>query len=123
MNIGGLVEAGAQFHQSGDLLAVVGGLDQRLDDGRITAGAIERNLDREHLRIGRGALDQFDNRIETFVGMMQQNILFAHDLENVGLRRQGRIGAGWKGRSFNLAKASFVTSGMRCVIESGPSSL
>src|SRR5947207_15906640 len=26
--------------------------------------------------------------------MMQQNVLFAHDLENVGLRRQGRIGCG-----------------------------
>src|SRR6478672_12609582 len=56
-NIGGLVEAGAQFHQSGDLLAVIGGFDQRLDYGRTTAGAIQRNLDRKHLRIGSGTLD------------------------------------------------------------------
>src|SRR6476646_12042971 len=60
-NIGSLVEAGAQFHQSGDLLAVVGGLDQRLDYGRTTAGAIERNLAREPLRVGCGTLDKPDN--------------------------------------------------------------
>src|SRR6266436_9824313 len=57
-NIGGLVEARAQLDQSGDLLAVVGGLDQRLDYGRITAGAIERNLERQNLRIGGGTLDK-----------------------------------------------------------------
>src|SRR2546430_6466320 len=70
-NIGGLVEAGAQFDQSGDLLAIIGGLDQRLDDGRITAGAIERNLERKHLWIGGCTLNKPDNGIETFVRMMQ----------------------------------------------------
>src|SRR4029077_14993955 len=104
-NIGSLVEAGAQFHQSGDLLAVVGGLDQRLDYGRTTAGAIERNLDRQNLRIGCGTLDKADNGIETFVGMMQQNILLAHDLENVGLRRQGRIGCGLERPIFQLGES------------------
>src|SRR4029077_20275090 len=93
-NIGGLVEAGAQFHHSSDLLAVIGGLDQRLNYGRTTAGAIERNLERQNLRIGGGTLDEADNGIETFVRMMQQNVLFAHDLENVRLRWQGRIGCG-----------------------------
>src|SRR5206468_2841745 len=75
-NIGGFIEPRAQFHQSGDLLAVVGGLDQRLDDGRITAGAIERNLERQNLRIGSCTLDKANNGIETFVRMMQQNVLF-----------------------------------------------
>src|SRR6266480_1313253 len=64
-NIGGLIEARAQFHQSGDLLAVVGGLDQRLNYGRITAGAIERNLERQNLRIGSCTLDKADNGIES----------------------------------------------------------
>src|SRR5436305_10105752 len=49
-NIGGLIKARAQFEQGGDLLAIIGSFDQRLDDGRITAGAIECNLDREYLR-------------------------------------------------------------------------
>src|SRR5437868_679545 len=104
-NIGGLIKARAQFDQGGDLLAIVGGLDQRLDYGRIAARSVKRNLDREHLRIGGGALDKADNGIETFVGMMQQNILFAHDLENVGLRRQGRIGCGLKGPVFQFRES------------------
>src|SRR5205823_6421153 len=103
-NISGLIKAGAQFDQSGDLFAIIGSLDQRLDYGRITAGAIERNLDRQNLRIGGGTLDKADNGIETFVRMMQQNILFAHDLENVGLRRQGRIGCGLERPIFQLGE-------------------
>ena len=99
-NIGGFIKARAQFDQGGDLLAIVGGLDQGLDYGRITARPVKCNLDGEHLRIGCRALDKADNGVETFVGMMQQNILFAHDLENVGLRRQGRIGCGLKGPVF-----------------------
>src|ERR1700704_4368526 len=62
-NVGSLIEARAQFHQSGDLLAIIGGLDQRLNYGRITAGAIERNLERQHLRIGGRTLDKADNGI------------------------------------------------------------
>src|SRR5436305_13637704 len=69
-NIGGLIEAGAQFDQSGDLLAIIGSLDQSLNDRRITAGAIERDFDRQHLRIGCGTLEKPDKRIETLVGMM-----------------------------------------------------
>src|SRR5437588_4458789 len=103
-NIGGLIKPGAYFHQSGDLLAVVSGLDQRLNYGRITAGAIERNLDRQNQRIGGGTLDKPDNGIETFVRMMQQNILFAHDLENVALRRQGRTCCGMERPIFQLGE-------------------
>src|SRR5262249_13100875 len=55
-DIGGFVETSTQFDQRRDLLAIVCGFDQRLDDGRITAGAIKRNLEREHLRVSCGAL-------------------------------------------------------------------
>ena len=37
--------------------------------------------------------------------MMQQNILFAHDLEDVGLRRQGRIGCGLERPIFQLGES------------------
>ena len=77
-----------KFDQRRDLFARVGGVDQRLDDRRIAAGAIERHLDCEHLRILRGVLDQFNDRIETFVWMMQEHVLFAHHLEEICLRRQ-----------------------------------
>ena len=71
----GLVEARAQFDQHGDLLAQFRGADERVDDGRIAAGAIERHLDREHGGIGRGVLEEFDHAGEALVGMMQQHVL------------------------------------------------
>ena len=86
-----LVETRAQFDQRRHLFAGVGGIDQRLDDRRIAARAIERDLDREHLRIGRRALDQLHHRVVTFVGMMEQNILPPHRLEDIRVRRQRRI--------------------------------
>ena len=82
LNIGGFIKTRAQFHQRGDLFAGVGGMNERFDDRRIAARAIKRDLDREHLRISGGGFDQLDDRIETLVGMMEQHILFAHDLEN-----------------------------------------
>ena len=66
-------------------------MDQRFDDRGIAAGAVERDLDCQHLRVLRGVLDQLHDRIEAFVGMMQEHILFAHHLENIGVRRQARI--------------------------------
>ena len=91
LDVGGFIKARAQFHQRGDLFAGGGRVDQRFDDRRIAARAIKRDLDREHLRILRGVLDEFDDRIETFVGMMQEDVLFAHDLEDIGVRRQRGI--------------------------------
>ena len=93
-DIGGFIEARTQFDQGRYLLAIVGRFDQRLDDGRITARAIKRDLDREHLRIGRCALDKPDDGIEAFVRMVEQNVLFSHDFEEVGMGRQGRVDGG-----------------------------
>ena len=83
LNIGRFIEARTQLDQSRDLLARVGRVDQGLHDGGIAARAIKGNLDRQHLRILCGLFDQFDDRIEAFVRMMQEHILFAHDLENL----------------------------------------
>ena len=59
---------------------------------------------REHVRIFRRALDQFDHRIETFVGMMQQNVLLPHHLKNIRMRRKGRIARRLKNAVFQLGK-------------------
>jgi hypothetical protein len=67
---------------------------ERFDNGRVAARAIERDLDREHLRVLRGALDEFDDWIEALVRMMQEHVLFAHHFKNVGVRRQRGI-ASW----------------------------
>ena len=55
LNVGRFVEARAQFDQRGHLFAGVGRVDQRLDDRRIAAGAVKRDLDCENLRILRGS--------------------------------------------------------------------
>ena len=46
-----LVETGLDLHDAGDLLALLGGADQRLDEGRIVADAIGGHLDRHGLRV------------------------------------------------------------------------
>src|SRR3546814_4669086 len=48
-----LVEARLQFDDGGHRFARLGRLDQRADDRRLVAGAIERLLDRDDVGIGR----------------------------------------------------------------------
>ena len=52
-DVRGLVEARLELDQGGNRLARLRRLDQRIDDGRIVAGAIERLLDRDHVRVPR----------------------------------------------------------------------
>ncbi len=104
MDVGRFVEARAQLNQRGDLFARVGGIDQRGNDGRIAARPVERDLEREHLRILHGGLDKLHDRIVTLVGMMEQDVLLAHDIENIGVRRQGRIARRLKDAVFEIAE-------------------
>ena len=64
MDIVGLVETGLQLHEGDHLLAVLRGVDERLDDGGVAAGAVERHLDGQHQRVGRGSLDELDDTVE-----------------------------------------------------------
>src|SRR5438876_11956742 len=92
--IGCLVETGTQLDQCGDLFPSARSVSQGLNNRRIAAGAIKSNLDREHLGIQRGLFDQLDNWIETFVGMMQEDIPTAHHVKNVHMRWERRITRG-----------------------------
>ncbi len=49
--------------------------------------------------------DQFHDRIETFVGMMQEHVLFAHHFEKICMRRQGRIARRLKGAVFQFRES------------------
>ena len=118
-----LVEARLDFDDGGDLLAVDRRLAQRRDDGRVAARAVQRDLDREHLRIARGALHQFDDRLEAVVGVMQEHVALAQRLEDVRRRGRPSLKIGTNGRSFSRAKASLAKSGSRCVMLSGPRTL
>ena len=53
-----LVEARLDLDQGHDLLAGLGGVDQRVDDRGVTGRAVERLLDRQHVRVGGGLLDE-----------------------------------------------------------------
>src|SRR6266705_5490290 len=97
LNVGSFVKSRAQLDQSSNLFPSNRCVNQGLNYRRIAAGAIKSNLDREHLRILGSFFDQLDNRIETFVWMMEQHILAAHYFKNVYMRRERRITRGLKG--------------------------
>ena len=52
-DVGLLVEAGLNLNQGQNLLARFSGIDKRVDDWAVTAGAIESLLDGKHVRVGR----------------------------------------------------------------------
>ncbi len=87
LNVRRLVETGAQLHQRGDLLPGVCGLDKRLYDGRVAAGAVERDLEGEHVQIFSRAFDQLDDWIVALIRMMQQHVLLSHHFKDVRVRR------------------------------------
>ena len=79
LDVGRLVEARLELDDRGHLLAVLGGADQRAHDRRVGAGAVERLLDREHVRIVGRLGDELDDVLERLVGMVQQDVALADD--------------------------------------------
>ena len=53
LDVVGLVKPRAQFHHRRHLLAVAHRVHQRADDARVAAGAVERLLDGQHVRVRR----------------------------------------------------------------------
>src|SRR5262249_20718962 len=93
LNISRFIKPRAQFDNGGHLFARGSRVDQRLDDWRITARPIKRNLDREHLWIGRRFFHKIDSWMEAGVGVVQQNVLTSHYFDNFGVGAQRRVGA------------------------------
>ena len=85
VDVGLLVEARFELDQRDDLLAVLGRLDERAHDRAVGArGAVDGLLDREHVRIGRGLVDEgLDRRRERVVGMVHQYVALLQDPEEV----------------------------------------
>ena len=77
LDIGFFVEARAQLDDHGHVLAGLRGGDQRIDDRRLVAGAIQRLLDREHVRIRGRAAQEVDHRAEAVERMVQQHVVLA----------------------------------------------
>jgi hypothetical protein len=56
LDVVGLVEAGLELDSAVTCLPLLRGLDERADDGRVAAGAVERLLDGQHAGIAGGLL-------------------------------------------------------------------
>ena len=86
-DVGLLVEPRLDLDQRDDLLAGLGRVDQRVDDRRVAGGAVQRLLDREHLRVGRGLLDEpLHARGERVVRVVHEHVALAQRREDA-LRR------------------------------------
>ena len=59
-------------------------LDQRFHQHRVDAGAVDRLLDRDDVRIVDGLADELDDRLERLERMVQQDVVLADRRENVG---------------------------------------
>src|SRR3546814_13836935 len=78
-----LVEARPQLDQRGDRLARLGRLAQRLDDGRVLRGAIERLLDGDDRRIVGRLAQELHHHVDALVGMVDDEVLGADRREAV----------------------------------------
>jgi hypothetical protein len=94
VDVVGFVEAGFEFDECDDLFAVLGGVDEGLDDGGVAAGAVEGHLDCEDLGIGGGGLDEIDDAVEGLIGMVKENVLAADQLPDIAVRGQVRVVGG-----------------------------
>ena len=86
-----LVEARHQLHDDGDLLARLRRPRQRLHDGAVAAGAIQRLLDGEDVGVGGGLRDERDHRVERLVRMVEEDFAFRHPPEHVGEVERPRL--------------------------------
>ena len=95
-----LVEAGLDLDQDDDLLAALGGPDQRLDDRRVARRPVEGLLDGQDLGIvGRLGDEPLDRRGERFVRVVDEDVAGADRGEDVGrLVLVGRDEAGRRDR-------------------------
>ena len=91
------IEAGFQFYQYRDLLAVFRSPGQRRHNGRIAADAVQGLLDGQHLGVVGRIADKLHHRIEAFVGMEQQNIFFFQTVKQIVVLRQIFRALGYKG--------------------------
>ena len=82
-NVGGFVEAGHELDDEGGFLGG-GSFNERREDGRVLAGAIERLLHADDGGVFRALLDEVDYRIVGVVGMVEKDVVLAEFVKDVG---------------------------------------
>ena len=116
----GLVEAGFELDERGDVFAIVGGFGEGFDDGAIAAGAIESLLDGQHVRIAGGLRDEFDDRREGIVRVVEQDVVLGDFGEDVGAVGEFGSAARDEGGLAEVGRSIRPTSSKRQVMSSGP---
>ena len=77
-DVRGLIKTGGDFHQHHHLLACHRCFFEDLDDGGTTAGAVDRQLQCQHLGVTNGGFKKAeDGGFIIVIGMMQKQICFA----------------------------------------------
>src|SRR6266581_46806 len=79
-----LVEAREQLDDDRDLLAPLRSVDQVLHQNRVGAGPIHGLLDRDHAGIVDRLLQEVDHGVERLKRMVQQDVAFPDDTEQIG---------------------------------------
>ncbi len=102
-----LVETRLELDQHGDLLAVAGRVEQGGDDRRVATDAVERHLDGQDVGVAGGAFEPVDDRLERFVGTVDEDVVLADRGEDVEIRRPSSPsgGAGTKGLSLRSGRS------------------
>ena len=83
LDVGLLVESRLDLDQCDDLLTRLRGVDQRVDDRGVARRAVQRLLDREHIRVGGGLFDEpLHRRGERVVGVVHEHVAVAQRRED-----------------------------------------
>ena len=83
-NVALLVKTSSHLDERNRLLALLGGDGERWHDWSVTTGAVDRVLDRQHIRVGNGLLHEaFDRGGEGFIGVMHEDVGLANLREHV----------------------------------------
>ena len=102
------VEPRLEFDHGGDRLARLGSRDQRVDDRRLLAGAIQRLLDRDDVGILGRLPQEGHHRLEAFIGMVDDEILGADRRKNVAVMLGNPLGKARRvGREFQHRQVGF----------------
>ena len=119
-----LVEARLELHQADRLLAALGGADQRRDERRVVARAVHGLLDREHVGVVDGLLDEALDRASrtSRTGGAARMSPLAHRRQHVGLlglvaRCSARLGDRRPRRVAQLARSRGSSTMLPQVVE------
>ena len=82
-DVGLLVEPRLEFDQRGHRLSGLGRFRQRPHDRRVVRGAVQRLFDRDHVGVAGALLQELDDDVEGFIGVMDDQILLPDRREDI----------------------------------------